>query len=58
MKLNSIMYAVLAVLLSSSLFSQKQAMKINYPATAKGNTVDAYFGTQVADPYRWLEDDL
>ncbi len=58
MKLNSIMYAVLAVLLSSSLFSQKQAMKITYPATAKGNTVDTYFGTQVADPYRWLEDDL
>lgn len=58
MKLSSIMFAVLAVLLTSPLFSQKQAMKITYPATAKGNTVDAYFGTQVADPYRWLEDDL
>ena len=31
--------------------------KINYPLTTKGNQVDNYFGTQVADPYRWLEDD-
>ncbi len=28
-----------------------------YPETAKDNTVDTYFGTQVADPYRWLEND-
>ena len=27
------------------------------PVTRKDNTVDDYFGTQVADPYRWLEDD-
>ena len=27
------------------------------PVTRKDNTVDNYFGTQVADPYRWLEDD-
>ena len=28
-----------------------------YPATAKGDTVHDYFGTQVGDPYNWLEDD-
>ncbi len=28
-----------------------------YPQTAKGNITDDYFGTQVPDPYRWLEDD-
>ena len=31
--------------------------KMNYPQTCMDNTVDTYFGTQIADPYRWLEDD-
>lgn len=30
---------------------------IRYPVAEKDNTVDTYFGTDVADPYRWLEDD-
>jgi len=29
-----------------------------YPDTKKDNVSDNYFGTDVADPYRWLEDDL
>lgn len=31
---------------------------LKYPATDKGSVVDNYFGAEVADPYRWLEDDL
>ena len=31
--------------------------KTTYPKTKKVDVVDDYFGTQVADPYRWLEDD-
>ena len=31
--------------------------KINYPKAKTVDTVDDYFGTKVADPYRWLEDD-
>ena len=31
--------------------------KIKYPVTKKVDVVDDYFGTKVADPYRWLEDD-
>jgi len=32
-------------------------MALNYPETKKVDTVDTYFGTEVKDPYRWLEDD-
>lgn len=32
------------------------AQSIRYPATKKVEVVDDYHGTQVADPYRWLED--
>lgn len=31
--------------------------QMQYPETRKGDVVDTYFGTEVADPYRWLEDD-
>jgi prolyl oligopeptidase len=30
---------------------------IKYPVTRKADNVDTYFGTNVPDPYRWLEDD-
>src|ERR1051326_2069601 len=31
--------------------------KIVYPVTKKVDQFDDYFGTKVADPYRWLEDE-
>lgn len=35
----------------------EEMVKITYPETKKVDTVDVYFGTEVKDPYRWLEDD-
>ncbi len=35
-----------------------QDMKLTYPQTTKGNVVDTQFGEAVADPYRWLENDV
>ncbi|WP_340067268.1 prolyl oligopeptidase family serine peptidase [Ascidiimonas aurantiaca] len=37
--------------------STQNTIAVNYPETKKVDTVTDYFGTQVKDPYRWLEDD-
>jgi len=39
------------------LFIACNSNRVKYPEAKKGDVVDNYFGTQVADPYRWLEDD-
>ena len=38
--------------------SKNQTNTVTYPNTKKVDTVTNYFGTQVKDPYRWLEDDM
>jgi prolyl oligopeptidase len=48
---------ILALALSMSAIGFAQSNRIVYPKTAKVDTVDVYFGTKVADPYRWLEND-
>lgn len=50
--------AALAVLISCEEEKKEQkSMAMTYPQTKKVDTVDVYHGTEVADPYRWLEDD-
>ena len=33
-----------------------RAQRLTYPETKKVDQVDDFFGTKVADPYRWMED--
>lgn len=46
-----------ALILSACMNQNSQPMDIAYPETAKVDTADTYFGQEVPDPYRWLEDD-
>ena len=49
---------MMAITASIGSFGQSQkGNSIQYPQTKKGETVDVYFDTKIADPYRWLEDD-
>ena len=49
---------IMAIASSIASFGQNQkGNTLKYPQTKKGETVDVYFDTKVADPYRWLEDD-
>ena len=41
-----------------SLMNPAAADKLTYPQSKKSLHTDDYHGTQVADPYRWLEEDV
>lgn len=45
------------IMLISLTSTAARAQNLNYPVAPHDNTVDSYFGEQVADPFRPLEDD-
>ena len=45
------------VTVSIAFMMSTSEAQIKYPATKKVTQSDNYFGTVIADPYRWLEDD-
>lgn len=57
--MKNIIPALLILALISSCINEPkpEPITVKYPVTAKVDTVDTYFGTEVKDPYRWLEDD-
>jgi len=57
--MNLFKYSFLALVLFTLACStkDKQEVTLLYPETKKVDTVDVYFGTEVPDPYRWLEND-
>jgi prolyl oligopeptidase len=59
------MRRVLSVVLLSTVWAMNVPMQaaqaaasITYPQTRKTDLVENEFGTPVADPYRWLENDV
>ena len=53
MKKMVLIFVLLSVVLAFAA-CQKGTAKLAYPVTKKVDQVDDYFGTKVADPYRWL----
>ncbi len=48
---------LIALFLVSCKETETPTQQMEYPVTEKSDQVDTFFGIQVADPYRWLEND-
>src|SRR5690606_22434296 len=57
MRLPVLAAAVYAAALSASVQAQDMTVS-EYPEARRGEVVETLFGEEIADPYRWLEDDV
>src|SRR5690606_8951496 len=58
MKNTATLVLLATTLVACDQTNQKKETTLEYPETQKVDTVDTYFGNEVPDPYRWLEDDM
>lgn len=54
---NLVLLSLMITAMSCNNPQKPEFSPLSYPQTKTVDTVDQYFDTQVADPYRWLEDD-
>ena len=47
-----------ALLAVSAVAASAQDVTVTYPETRKGDVAETRFGERIADPYRWLENDV
>lgn len=57
MKKSIILSLLILAFLSCKEEPKRELITVNYPETKQVDTITNYFGTEVHDPYRWLEDD-
>ncbi len=57
MKRLTILTVAAITVLSCKTETKKDPIVVNYPVTTKADSAETYFGTEIKDPYRWLEDD-
>ncbi len=57
MKYSTTLFLLLFVAAGCGTTETTTQTHLEYPETEKVDTVDIYFGHEVPDPYRWLEDD-
>lgn len=50
-----ILFLIICTIIAMNSCQQKPT--IHYPVTRKVDTIDNYFGVNISDPYRWLEND-
>ncbi|GAA4892414.1 prolyl oligopeptidase family serine peptidase [Flaviramulus aquimarinus] len=51
------LFTLIIILVSHETNAEKKPLSVDYPKTKTLDTIDNYFGVEVKDPYRWLEDD-